>query len=280
MKETLSNLFASLLAFSISLILASITKIEPITYVVLIIFFIQWILFIPAYLFQTEKFFDLGGSITYLAAINYIFINDYLTNGLNMGSILLSFLIMIWTLRLGYFLFNRVMKKGEDKRFKLLKLSPVKFFMTWTLQGSWVSICSLCALTAISSNSGVIINSLFYLGLIIFILGFSIEIIADFQKMKFRADTKNENKFINYGLWHYSRHPNYLGEIILWTGIAIISFSSLNGYQYITLISPIFTYFLLVYISGINILERDGEKKWGHLNSYKQYIKDTPKLLF
>ena len=231
MKEILSNLFAALLAFSISLILATITKIDSITNVVLVIFFIQWILFVPAYVFKTEKFFDLGGSITYLSATNYIFINDYLTNGLNIGNILLSSLIMIWTLRLGYFLFNRVIKKGEDKRFKLIKLSPIKFFMTWTLQGMWVSICSLCALTAISSNSGVIINSLFYLGLIIFILGFSIEIIADFQKMKFRADTKNENNFINSGLWYYSRHPNYLGEIILWTGIAIISFSSLNEYQ-------------------------------------------------
>ena len=280
MKEILSNLFAALLAFSISLILATITKIDSITNVVLVIFFIQWILFVPAYVFKTEKFFDLGGSITYLSATNYIFINDYLTNGLNIGNILLSSLIMIWTLRLGYFLFNRVIKKGEDKRFKLIKLSPIKFFMTWTLQGMWVSICSLCALTAISSNSGVIINSLFYLGLIIFILGFSIEIIADFQKMKFRADTKNENNFINSGLWYYSRHPNYLGEIILWTGIAIISFSSLNEYQYITLVSPIFTYLLLVHISGINILERDGQKKWGHLNGYKKYIKETPKLLF
>ncbi len=280
MKEILISLFATLLAFTASLMLASTTKIDLITNVVLIIFFIQWILFVPAYVFQTEKFFDLGGSMTYLAATSYILINVYLTNELNFGNLILSSLIMIWTLRLGYFLFNRVLKKGEDNRFKLLKTSPVKFFMTWTLQGMWICICSLCALTSIASKTGVIINSLFYLGVVIFILGFYIEIKADFQKKRFRAELKNKHSFINSGLWRYSRHPNYLGEIILWTGIAIMSFSSLNGYQYITLISPIFTYLLLVRISGVNILENDGQKKWGHLSDYQQYIKDTPKLLF
>tara|TARA_Y100000816_G_scaffold177629_1_gene128216 strand:+ start:542 stop:949 length:408 start_codon:yes stop_codon:yes gene_type:complete len=126
--------------------------------------------------------------------------------------------------------------------------------------------------------NGIIFSSTTIIGIIIFIIGFTIEIIADSQKTKFRANDDNKDKFISSGLWKYSRHPNYLGEIILWLGISLISFSSLEGFQYITLISPIFTYLLLVNVSGINFLEKSGKKKWGHLESYKKYLKETPRL--
>ena len=104
--------------------------------------------------------------------------------------------------------------------------------------------------------------------------------VADIQKTKFRKNPKNKNNFITTGLWAYSRHPNYLGEISIWTGISIISFSSLSNLQYVTLISPIFTYVLLVYVSGVNLLEESGNKKWGRLKGYKEYIQKTPRLLF
>jgi steroid 5-alpha reductase family enzyme len=177
-------------------------------------------------------------------------------------------------------LFFRIKKAGEDRRFNEIKTSATRFFMTWTLQGMWVSICSACALTAISSSKGVEINSLLYMGLTIFLVGFFLEIIADNQKTKFRSDPKNKNNFISSGLWSVSRHPNYLGEIILWLGITIMSISSLSGWQLITLISPIFTYVLLVYISGVRILEASGKEKWGHLDSYNKYVKNTPTLIF
>ena len=127
--------------------------------------------------------------------------------------------------------------------------------------------------------NGIIFSSTTIIGIIIFTIGFTIEIIADSQKTKFRAMDDNKDKFISIGLWKYSRHPNYLGEIILWLGISLISFSSLEGLQYITLISPIFTYLLLVNVSGINLLEKSGEKKWGHLDSYKSYKENTPRLI-
>jgi len=73
-----------------------------------------------------------------------------------------------------------------------------------------------------------------------------------------------------------SRHPNYLGELVLWCGIAMMSFESLKGLQYITLASPLFVYILLVYISGVRMLEESGEKKWGHLKEYRDYVKNTP----
>ena len=102
-------------------------------------------------------------------------------------------------------------------------------------------------------------------------------------KTKIKDEMKvavNKDKFISSGLWSKSRHPNYVGEITLWLGISIMSFSNLNGFELITLISPMFTYWLLVYVSGINILEKSGQKKWGHLESYKKYVKKTPQLFF
>ena len=278
MKQSLLNLLFSLIAFSIAYSIALLTGLALIQQAVLIAFLIQWILFIPAYLFQTEKFYDITGSVTYISIVTYISVQSYYAINVNIGSILLASCIILWAIRLGSFLFTRIHKAGEDKRFKLIKPSPTRFFMTWTLQGMWVSICSMCALTAIASKNGVVQNGVFYIGMAVFIFGFLVEIIADWQKSSFRKNPTNKDQFIAHGLWSYSRHPNYFGEITLWLGISIMSFSSLSGWQYITLISPLFTYLLLVYISGVRILEISGMEKWGHLDSYQQYILRTPSL--
>jgi steroid 5-alpha reductase family enzyme len=277
MKNILFNLSASAVAFYIPFQIALLTDIGLVKNAVLIAFVIQWVLFIPAYLMQTEKFYDLAGSLTYISIISYVF---YKSSEFNLGNLILSVFIIIWAVRLGSFLFFRIQKAGEDKRFRDIKPSPTRFFMTWTLQGMWISICSACAITAISTSEGILMNTLFFVGAITFILGFLIEVIADNQKTKFRSHPNNKDKFISTGLWSYSRHPNYLGEITLWTGVAIMSFSSLSGLQLITLISPVFTYLLLVYVSGVRLLEARGKRKWGHLESYQEYIKNTPTLLF
>jgi len=278
MKQSLLNLLFSLIAFSIAYSIALLTGLQIIQQAVLIAFLIQWILFIPAFYFQTEKFYDLMGSATYIFIVSYISIQSNFAKNVNLGNILLASFIILWAIRLGSFLFTRIHKSGEDKRFKFIKPSPSRFFMTWTLQGMWVSICSMCALTAMASKNGVIQNGFFYIGMLVFIAGFVIEIIADWQKSIFRKNPTNKDQFISNGLWYYSRHPNYFGEITLWLGISIMSFSSLSGWQYITLISPLFTYMLLVYVSGVRILEISGLEKWGHLQNYQEYIRTTSSL--
>lgn len=278
MKQSLLNLLFSLIAFSLGYGIAFLTGLELIQKAVLIAFLIQWVAFIPAYFFQTEKFYDLTGSLTYIFTVSYVSLKSYSASNLNIGSIVLALFIILWAIRLGSFLFMRIHKSGEDRRFKFIKPSPTRFFMTWTLQGMWVSLCSMCALTAIASNNGVVQNGLFFVGMLVFIGGLIIEMIADAQKSNFRKNPENKDQFIRHGLWSYSRHPNYFGEITLWLGISIMSLSSLSSWQYITLISPIFTYLLLVYVSGVRILEISGKEKWGHLESYKEYIRTTPSL--
>ena len=277
--KALINLLISLVVFFIAVSIAAATGIENVLRVVILAFLIQWMAYIPAYVFQTEKFYDLTGSLTYLSVIWYALIlasSD--SANANAANIVIVLLISLWALRLGSFLFMRIHKDGEDKRFRTIKPSATKFFMTWTLQGLWVSLCSMCALTAISSDSGVVVNALFYFGLGLFIFGFSTEIVADNQKSKFRSFPENRDKFIASGLWAKSRHPNYFGEIVLWTGIATMSFSSLEGWQYLTLISPIFTYILLVYVSGVRMLEARADKKWGDNDDYIKYKSETPVL--
>ena len=277
MKNHLFNILSSVIAFYIPFQIALLTDLPLVKNLILLIFCIQWISFIPAFIFQTEKFYDLTGSITYLTTV---FTALYITDSGNISDYVIVSCVAIWAIRLGSFLFMRIHKAGEDRRFREIKTNFTRFFMTWTLQGMWVSMCLLCVLTALSSYSGIIMNNVFYIGLLIFVIGFIIEVIADHQKTVFRKDINNKDKFISTGLWSYSRHPNYFGEILLWFGVAIMSFSSLQDLQYLTLISPIFVYVLLVYISGIRILENQGDKKWGHLDSYKEYLKNTPRLFF
>ena len=277
MKSFLNILFAAI-AFSLCILIAYLTKNEIVLNAVILAFLIQWGAFIPAYLFQTEKFYDLTGSLTYLTVIWFVYLSSNQVGEVNFQNLIVTVLISIWAIRLGSFLFSRIHKDGEDKRFRSIKTSPSQFFMTWTLQGMWVSICSMCAITGISSSEGLVLNPLFYLGFILFLIGFSIEVIADHQKTVFRAIKENKDKFISTGLWSKSQHPNYFGEILLWSSIAIMSFSSLSGTQYLTMISPIFTYVLLVYISGVRMLDDMGNKKWGHLEEYKQYKQNTPVL--
>ena len=277
MKNRIYNYIVSFVAVLISISLGTLTGIDEVRNGIILSFIFHWLLFIPAFIFKTEKFYDLTGSLSYITIILYVLISS--NNGINnFGNIILSSLIIIWTLRLGSFLFLRIKKAGEDKRFREIKKSFSWFFMAFTVSGMWVSVCALCALAGISN--GIELTGVTYIGILLFVIGFTLEIIADTQKTNFRKIKDNKDKFITTGLWKYSRHPNYLGEIILWIGVAIISYSSLEINQLFTLISPIFTYLLLVHVSGINLLEKSGEKKWGNLNEYKQYKKETPRLFW
>ena len=244
--------------------------------VVVIAFGIQILGFIPAYISQTEKYYDITGTVTYVLTTTIALL---LTRSLDIRSFLLGTLIIVWALRLGIFLFKRVHDVGKDGRFDNLKPSFIRYLNAWIIQGLWVSFTAAAALTAISSKDKVEIGTIGLIGLTIWIAGFIIEVKADSQKKKFSSNPENRNKFINEGLWSRSRHPNYFGEILLWFGVSIISFPVLQGAQLFTLISPIFVYILLVKGSGIPILERRADKKWGGQPEYEAYKSSTPVLV-
>lgn len=239
-------------------------------------FLIQWLAFIPAFLLQTEKFFDLTGSITYIAIIS---IAALLSTGLDARSILLWALVVIWAVRLGSFLFLRVRKAGKDDRFDDIKPSFIRFLNVWTIQGLWVTFTMAAALVAITSANHKAMDIFAIIGVLVWVLGFSIEVTADIQKSRFNANPENKGKFIQTGLWSRSRHPNYFGEIVIWVGVTVIALPVLQGWQWIALISPIFVTLLLTRVSGIPLLEKKADQKWGGQANYEAYKKSTPILI-
>ena len=238
-------------------------------------FLLHWIMFLPAYIYQTEHYFDLTGSISYLTVTIFAIINK---PEQDFRAILLCLLIVFWAIRLGSFLLSRVKRDGKDNRFTIMKTKFWWFLMTWTIGGLWVLMTMAAALAAITSDLTIPFGEIAYIGLLLWIIGFSIEIIADKQKTLFRSKIENKDLFISHGLWKWSRHPNYLGEIILWFGIALIAYPVLSDWQLMTLISPIFVYILLTRVSGINILEGRANKKWGNNPEYIRYKELTPVL--
>ena len=272
-------LFTKFYADIISFNSIELSGVNLVGQLLVMIFVIQWLAYIPAFLFKTEKFYDLTGSLTYITAILFALYSTNTPQNLDLGSFIIGIAIILWAIRLGSFLFMRIHKDKKDGRFDSIKTSFSQFFMTWTLQGMWVFICSSAALVAIANPTGVPVNSVFIIGLALFILGFVVEIIADNQKSAFRSIPENKDAFINEGLWARSRHPNYFGEITLWTGITVMGISAFEGMNYLALFSPIFSYLLLNYVSGVRMLEHRGQKKWGHLDAYKTYKESTPKLI-
>ena len=237
---------------------------------------LHWLIFIPSFIYQTEHYFDLTGSISYLTGIGVAF---YLNPSVDPRDLIIGAMIVIWAVRLGTFLFMRVKQDGKDGRFTVMKTQFHWFLMTWTLGGLWVFLTMADGLAAITSNVTAPIGIMTYIGIALWIFGFSIEVIADKQKRIFKKQPNKEKEFITSGLWAWSRHPNYFGEITLWLGLTLIALPVLSGWQLVTLISPIFVYILLTRISGVTMLEARGMKKWGDDPEYLNYIKDTPKLM-
>ena len=239
-------------------------------------YLMHWLIFIPSYSFQTEHYFDLTGSISYLMAISLCFM---LNPSSDPRDLIIGLLIVIWAIRLGTFLFTRVKKDGKDKRFTVMKTQFIWYLMTWTIGGLWVFITMAAGLAAITSNETVALSWPALIGVCLWLLGFTIEVIADKQKRDFKKNPTKENEFITTGLWAWSRHPNYFGEIVLWIGIALIALPALSGWQLATLISPIFVYILLTKISGVPLLENRALKKWGSDLDYTSYLERTPKIM-
>ena len=239
-------------------------------------FFLHWFVFIPSFFYQTEHYFDLTGSISYITIVLFTF---FAVSNLDGRSLLIGVLIIIWAIRLGSFLFLRIKREGKDNRFTVMKTKFWWFLFTWTMGGLWVFITMAAGLVALTSAKVVPLGWFALVGVSLWLEGFIIEVVADYQKSKFKSKEENQYKFINQGLWSLSRHPNYFGEITLWLGIAIIAFPVLEGWQLVTLISPVFVYILLTKISGIAMLEPRADKKWSEDPEYQLYKETTPALI-
>ncbi len=238
-------------------------------------FVINWLVFVPSFIRQTEHYFDLTGSLTYVTLVVTALVLGGATDA---RTLLLAALVVVWAGRLGSFLFARIRRDGRDGRFDEIKPSLPRFLLTWTLQAVWVLITLAPALAAMTTLQPRPLDLLAAVGLAVWAIGFGIEVVADRQKGAFRRQPGNRGRFITTGLWAWSRHPNYFGEITLWTGVALLAAPVLSGWQYVTLVSPLFVYLLLTRVSGIPLLEARAEERWGSDPDYRAYRDRTPSL--
>ena len=239
-------------------------------------FVIQWLVFIPSYLARTEKFFDLTGAVTYIAVTVFV----ALASGeLDARSWIIAIAVIVWAARLGTFLFARVRRAGSDSRFDEIKTDAPRFLTTWTLQGLWVAFTASAPWIAVSSVERAPADAWLVVGGLIWAAGLGIEATADAQKRRFASDPANKGRFITTGLWSRSRHPNYLGEIVLWVGVAIIAVPVLSGWQWVALLSPVFVTVLLTKLSGVPLLEAKAKARWGNEPNYQEYARSTPVLV-
>ncbi len=238
---------------------------------------IQFAIFLPSFIFQTEKFYDLTGSLTFISVTSIAYFS--LDNPSTIDTILYLYVI-IWAGRLGIFLFRRINKDGKDERFDKAKKKFFWFLQYWMGQASWVVFTAGATILAILSPVEAELEVLAFIGIFLWWSGFLIEVISDYQKRKFRETSDPKTEFISTGLWARSRHPNYFGEITLWVGMAVISLSSLSGIEYVTaVVSPFFVYLLLRKAEGVPMLERIADERYGELSDYQEYKANTPVLM-
>ena len=256
--------------------------------VVVYAYAVNWIAFVPAFLCETERFYDLIGSFTYTSCTAFAvylgpgrYHRQFPDRPVSWRTILLACMVVLWCLRLGFFLFRRVLVH-EDKRFATIKKSFFAFLKTWTLQALWVTLTAggahVAITNAVEPEGRAHLWPLGAVGGLLWLIGWLTELVSDEQKWAFKQDSANRGLFIQHGLWAVSRHPNYVGEVTLWAGAALVAGPAMRGPGQIVLcaLSPIFVFCLIRLGSGVPLLETSSDKRWGGQPDYEAYKRDTP----
>lgn len=234
---------------------------------------INLVMFVPAFIFKTDKLTDISYAVTFAV----VALAAYIRSEQDFGHVVLLLAVLLWALRLGGFLLIRINKMGKDSRFDGMREKFWSFIKFWLLQGVSVFVVLIASILFWDVNETTI-TALSWLGLVVFISGLAIEATADLQKFRFRfSGKKKKQEWIDEGVWRMSRHPNYLGEMMVWTGLYIFAVSSLSGASvYVALISPLYIISLLLFVSGVPLLEKSADKKWGSNKAYQEYKKQVP----
>ncbi|KAK4532947.1 hypothetical protein CCYA_CCYA14G3804 [Cyanidiococcus yangmingshanensis] len=186
-------------------------------------------------------------------------------------TVTVSFFILVWSCRLSLFLLYRIFLWTEDRRLGKFRSSLPKLAFFWGFQTVWVWVVSLPVLALSSATVQMLpeepINYLDYVGWALWAGGFFIESISDIQKLRHQRTRSGQSLtfWCHSGLWRFSRHPNYFGEICAWWGIFLSSYSGLAASIALVcagIASPLFTMFLLLFVSGMPLLEQSMNKKY------------------
>lgn len=238
---------------------------------------LNWAGWAVSSLLKTEKAYDAVGSLSFLT----VTVGSLLTGGASGArKYVVSGMVCLWAVRLGSYLVARVMKTGGDCRFDEVKDKPATFWVYWTVQAMWVWVTLLPVMFVNGSRAPVPLSYWDLIGVGVYAAGLAIEAVADQQKWAFKQNPENKGQFIREGLWAFSRHPNYFGEMVLWWGVFLTAARSFSSpVQWTAVASPLFVMFVLTRLSGVPILEASAEKRWGHLEEYRRYKESTSLLV-
>jgi len=196
--------------------------------------------------------------------------------------IVLTFLIL-WGFRLALYLLARVIKEGKDSRFDDTRDNFFKFAAFWALQCCTVWIISIPHTLLYSLPLAPELGWQDGIGIGLWVIGITIETIADFQKFHFKNQPENRKRMCTIGLWRYSRHPNYFGELLCWWGIWALCTRAydFNGnlWFYWSVVGPLYLGTILIFGSGIPTLEKPWNDKYGTERSFREYKESVPPLI-
>ncbi len=228
-------------------------------------------MFLIAYRWQTDKLTD----ISYAATFALLALISFVSAGFSLERFIILLLVLAWAVRLGGYLLIRIHTLGRDARFDVIRQNFWAFGKFWLGQGLAVWVIMIPALLFMASQRPVK-PLLLALGVVIWLFGFVLESAADWQKFRFIINPANKGRWIDEGLWRLARHPNYLGEMLMWIGVygAVVSALTVGG-TIVALASPIFIIVLLCFVSGVPPLEKSADQRWGKDAAYQSYKKRT-----
>lgn len=224
---------------------------------------------------RTDVVTDLSYSLTFaLLAVVLL-----LTGAAEPVQLVASLLVVVWAVRLGTYLFRRIMRMKVDHRFDGMRDEPLRFARFWLLQAITVAVVMLPVSYLLDQENPPGLGVWSVVGAAVWLVGLLVEAIADAQKSAFRAKEENSGRFIASGLWRYSRHPNYFGEMLVWWGLFLYAVPVLHGAAFAVVIGPVFITLLLLFVSGIPPLERSADEKYGDDPVYREYKRRTSILV-
>jgi len=244
--------------------------------------------FAIAYTLQIDKVTDFAGTMNFLAIAWVVWLTEQTSpNSLSsLRQIVVLVLLHVWAARLAFFLVRRVLARGHDQRFDEMRHRFFAFLGFWVFQMVWVWVVSLPVTLVLAVPSEIMppLGVRDYVAYGIWSVGFLIETWADESRWSWsRSGESSKLPPLTTGIWSWSRHPNYFGEILMWTGMYITASGAwdVSGwkYAYFSVVSPLFTAFLLLFVSGIPMAEDRSDGRWGRKPLYRQYKAQTSPLI-
>lgn len=249
-------------------------RLLALTAIVTIVF--QLIFFLITYVLKFDKVTDFAGATNFMLIV---ILTLTVSGSYTTRQIVLTTLILVWAIRLGSFLLYRIFLWGEDRRFDGQRNDVIRLAVFWSLQATWC--WSVCLPSTIINSKSVTkgLTSLDYIGWILFSCGLILESVADIQKLAYKQTENSRDRWTDVGVWKWSRHPNFFGEMVVWWGIYVSALNDLKGVEHMAIIGPIFITLLLLFVSGMPILEKSADERYGHRDEYKEYKKKTSALI-